>query len=98
MGSRAPSGGNDAMFATAVQGAERGNALPFLAVPSGAECTGPAFKPNEQTVFIAVQHPGEGGIFEAPLSRWPDYADDRPPRPGIAATWRVASGNPRIGS
>ncbi len=91
-------GRNDAMFATAVQGAERGNALPFLAVPSGAECTGPAFTPNEQTVFIAVQHPGEGGTFEAPLSRWPDYADDRPPRPGIAATWRVASGNPRIGS
>jgi secreted PhoX family phosphatase len=91
-------GRNDAMFAVPVAGAERGHVRPFLAVPSGAECTGPAFTPNEQTVFIAVQHPGEGGTFAAPLSRWPDFAADRPPRPGITATWRAAPGDPRIGS
>jgi secreted PhoX family phosphatase len=89
---------NDAMFAVAVEGDQRGNILPFLSVPAAAECTGPAFTPDFQTVFVAVQHPGEGGTFAEPLSRWPDYDDAMPPRPGVVAVWRTAGDGAPIGT
>ncbi len=45
--------------------------LPFrvAAVPSDAEATGPAFTPDEKSLFIAVQHPGEN--FVSNPSTWP---------------------------
>jgi len=37
----------------------RGEAYRVAVVPSDAEATGPAFTPDERTLFLSVQHPGE---------------------------------------
>ena len=88
---------NDAMFAVATEGDGRGAVLPFLSVPVGAESASLFFSPDHQTAFVAVQHPGEGGTFEAPAGRWPDFDPAMPPRPGVVAAWRTAEGDKTIG-
>jgi len=44
-----------------------GLAFRFVAVPSDAEATGPAFSSDMKTLFFSVQHPGED-VY----SKWPD--------------------------
>jgi len=34
--------------------------------------SGPVFTPDNTALFTSIQHPGEGGTFEEPLSVWPD--------------------------
>ncbi|MBF0170603.1 MAG: DUF839 domain-containing protein [Nitrospinae bacterium] len=41
----------------------------IVTAPPGAEITGPAFTPDMTTLFLAIQHPGEGA-FEA-ATGWP---------------------------
>jgi secreted PhoX family phosphatase len=64
---------NDALFKVPVEGPERGRVQQFLAVPSGAETCGPVIRDREDSVFVAVQHPGEDGSWDAPQSRFPDF-------------------------
>lgn len=69
----------------------------FFACPIGAEMCGPAFTPDNTTLFLAVQHPGEGdgaspSTFEKPWTRWPDFDDKTPPRPAIVVVTREADG------
>ncbi|GLH94747.1 PhoX family protein [Phytohabitans aurantiacus] len=81
-------GSNDGLFATAVEGPERGHLKQFLTVPLGAETCGPFITTDNRSVFVAVQHPGEitGASVENPASTWPDgdYA-----KPGVVCTWRL---------
>ena len=53
--------------------------------PIGAEVCGPCFTPDNKTLFLAVQHPGEGSSFDDPSTRWPDFDETMPPRPAILA-------------
>ncbi|MGN9914643.1 PhoX family protein [Phytohabitans sp. LJ34] len=80
-------GTNDGLFATPVEGPERGHLKQFLTVPIGAETCGPVITTDHKSVFVAVQHPGEltGASIEKPASTWPDgdYA-----KPGVVVTWR----------
>jgi secreted PhoX family phosphatase len=46
-----------------------GKGFRVAATPSDAEATGPALSPDEKTLFIAVQHPGEN--FASNASTWP---------------------------
>ncbi|MET8039572.1 PhoX family phosphatase [Micromonospora sp. NPDC005215] len=84
-------GSNDGLFATAVEGPERGHLKQFLTVPLGAETCGPFITGDNRSVFVAVQHPGEitGASVESPASNWPDgdYA-----KPGVVVTWRLDGG------
>lgn len=64
---------NDGLFKVPVEGPERGHVQQFLAVPSGAETCGPVIRDRDDSVFVAVQHPGEDGTWAAPQSRFPDY-------------------------
>jgi secreted PhoX family phosphatase len=81
-------GTNDGIFATPVEGPERGHLRQFLTVPLGAETCGPFFTTDDRSFFVAVQHPGEinGASVEKPASTWPDgdYA-----KPGVVVTWRL---------
>lgn len=100
-GMGSPLGGvNDALYACPVEGEERGYLRQFLSVVPGAETCGPTLTPDEQTLLVAVQHPGEGGVLggsPAPLSGFPDYAGG-PPRPSVIQVRKVAAGDPRIGT
>ena len=89
-------GSNDGMFAVPTRGPQRGNVMQFLTVPLGAETCGPYIARDQQTVFNAVQHPGEidGATFEDQASTWPHT--NRYPIPSVIATYRVDG--QRIGS
>ncbi|WP_210651643.1 PhoX family phosphatase [Nocardioides sp. SYSU D00065] len=64
---------SDGLFKVPVEGPERGRVQQFLAVPSGAETCGPVIHDQDGSVFVAVQHPGEDGTWDAPQSRFPDF-------------------------
>lgn len=63
----------DALHKVTLVGAERGRVEQFLAVPAGAETCGPVIHDLDNMVFVAVQHPGEGGTFAEPISYFPDF-------------------------
>ena len=70
----------------------------FLSGPLGCEICGPAFTPDQRTLFVAVQHPGEakGSTFASPASRFPDDRSDLPPRPSVVAIFNTDRG--KVGS
>jgi secreted PhoX family phosphatase len=43
----------------------------FLVGPVGCEITGVDSTPDGRTLFVGIQHPGEGGTAAAPNSNWP---------------------------
>jgi secreted PhoX family phosphatase len=89
-------GVNDAFHVVPISGPERGHVQQFLSVPVGAEACGPELTPDNITLFCAVQHPGDDGSLQDPVSNWPD--DSQPPRPSVVSIARTAPGDPRIGS
>ncbi len=72
---------NDGLFAVPVSGAQRGNVQQFFSSVVGSEVCGPEFTPDNRSLFLAIQHPGEGGTFEKPISTWPDRVGL--PRPSV---------------
>ena len=75
---------NNALLAAPTYGPERGHLEMFATVPKGAETCGPLLTPDNRSLFVAVQHPGEGGTVEQPLSHWPDGGV---PRPAVVSVW-----------
>jgi secreted PhoX family phosphatase len=53
------------------------------------------FTPDGETLFLSIQHPGEGGTLERPVSDWPD-GRGAPPRPSVVAIRKRGGG--RVGS
>ncbi len=85
---------NDGAYVVETEGPQRGMAKMFFSAVPGAEVCGPEFTPDNQTFFVAVQHPGDedGATFEKPASRFPDYQPDMPPRPSVIAIYRPDGG------
>lgn len=87
-------GYNDGLFLVPLEGAERGHVQQFLAVPREAETCGPVIHDEDGIVFVAVQHPGEGGTFAEPHSLFPDFgstavgAVPTAPRPSVVQVYR----------
>jgi secreted PhoX family phosphatase len=81
-----------------VDGPDRGVTRQFLSCPVGAEVCGPLFTPDAKTLFVAIQHPGEGGTLTDPASTWPD-GPGRVPRPAtVAIRKQGGEGSPEIGT
>ena len=89
------SGANDGLWALVTDGPGRGTGRAFFRGPDGAEISGPRFTPDGKTLFLAVQHPGDGdgASFEKPSTRWPDFSDKMPPRPSVLAIRRKDKGS-----
>lgn len=75
--------GNDGVFAVPTRGPERGFVRQFMSAPKGAEVCGPIFAQDDRAFFAGIQHPGEGGTVEKPVSLWPDGRGV--PRPSVVA-------------
>lgn len=91
----------DGIWGIETAGDGRGTSKCFFQVPRGAEMCGPCFTPDMETMFLAVQHPGElpegsdasvVASFEDPSTRWPDFQDGMPPRPSVVAVTRRGGG------
>ena len=68
-----------------VSGIDKGKAFLFATGPVDCEMCGGTFTPDGSTMFLSIQHPGEGSLYyDQPTSRWPEYGDDIP-RPAVVA-------------
>jgi secreted PhoX family phosphatase len=84
------------------EGELRGSGMHFYSCPAGAEMCGPYFTPNDETLFLAVQHPADDGeewtefnqpsTFENPSTRWPDFQDGMPARPSVVSVVKIGGG------
>jgi len=67
--------GNNGCYVVPTSGPERGYLRQVVSAPIGAEICGCEFTPDGRTLFLSIQHPGEGGSVDAPVSHWPDGGD-----------------------
>jgi uncharacterized protein len=95
-------GRTDGLWAVDTEGSARATSKLFFRVPVGAEMCGPLFAPDDETAFVAVQHPGDGGedwsghgrasYYEDLSTRWPDFKPDLPCRPSVVAITKKGGG------
>jgi len=88
---RQPRGTNDGCFVCPTTGPQRGRLRQFMSGPVGAEIGGCVFTPDDETLFLSVQHPGEGGDVLDPISHWPDGAGAQP-RASVIAVRKQGGG------
>jgi len=79
------------LYACAVDGPDRAVTRLFFNVPRGAEATGPEFTPDGETLFLAIQHPGED-LDPKPEKSWPDFKAGVPGRPAVVIVTRKGGG------
>ncbi len=82
---------NNGCFVTNTSGPERGLLRQLASGPLGCEVCGCEFTPDGRTLFLSIQHPGEGGTIEAARSHWPD-GNGLPARASLVAVERDDGG------
>jgi secreted PhoX family phosphatase len=84
---------NNGLFFMPTAGVNAGIAYQFGSAPCESQFTGPSWTPDEQTLFVSIQHPGEisgtrKGTVVAPRgSNWP-RGGTRAPLPAVVAIER----------
>ncbi len=77
---------NNGLFVIPTSGPDQGKALQFASGPVECELTGPFFSPDEQTLFLSVQHPGENTKdLKSPTSTWPHRPGEQIARCAVVA-------------
>jgi secreted PhoX family phosphatase len=92
----------DGLWGITTENDDRPTSVHFFRCPVAGELCGPFFTPDTQSLFVAVQHPGEGGedwpqfgrksTFDDPSTRWPDFQDSLPPRPAVVVITKQGGG------
>ncbi|MEW5420823.1 PhoX family phosphatase [Amorphus sp. 3PC139-8] len=95
-------GRTDGIWAVDTDGDARATSKLFFRVPVGAEMCGPLVLEDMETMFVAVQHPADGGddwdgfgrpsYYEDLSTRWPDFDDAMPVRPSVVVITRQGGG------
>ena len=84
---------NNGLFFVPTAGSQAGKALQFVSAPCEAELTGPSWTTDEQTLFLAVQHPGEvngrrtSSAMDPRGSNWP-HRSHGVPLPSVVSIQR----------
>ncbi|HEX6637978.1 MAG TPA: PhoX family phosphatase, partial [Steroidobacteraceae bacterium] len=78
---------NNGCYVVPTSGPQRGLLKQLASGPNGCEVCGCEFTPDGRTLFLAIQHPGEGGSFARPRSHWPD-GNGLPARAALVAIER----------
>ncbi len=74
---------NNGLFYIPTSGPQAGEVFQIASAPIDAELTGLTFTPDEKTLFLSVQHPGEKSPSAKKLSsHWPTK-DNGTPRPSV---------------
>jgi secreted PhoX family phosphatase len=77
--------GNNGLFVVPASGPNAGKVLQVASAPNDAELAGPFLSPDQKTIFLSVQHPGETSkSLEALTSHWPKGGKSVP-RPSVVA-------------
>ncbi len=82
---------NNGCFVVPTAGPDRGQLRQIASGPVGCEICGCEFTPDGRTLFLSIQHPGEGGTIDHPVSHWPD-GGDQPARSSVVAVTREDGG------
>jgi secreted PhoX family phosphatase len=86
---------NNGMFFVPTAGRHAGRPFQFASGPCESELTGPSWTPDDQTMFLSVQHPGSASGMRRPGMRaprgsnWPEGRLNHAPRPGVVAISRT---------
>jgi len=78
---------NNGCFVVQTSGPQRGLLKQLASAPTGCEVCGCEFTPDGRTLFLSIQHPGEGGTLDKPRSHWPD-GNGLPARAALLAVER----------
>lgn len=78
---------NNGCFVVPTSGPQKGLLKQLASGPISCEVAGCEFTPDGRTLFLSIQHPGEGGTLNSPRSHWPD-GDGRPARAAFLALER----------
>jgi len=98
-----PTARADGLYALETEGTRRRTGKLFFRCPVGGELCGPCFTPDQETLFVAVQHPGtdatdrykgfeRASTFADPATRWPDFDPNMPPRPSVLVITKIGGG------
>ncbi len=82
---------NNGCFVMETSGPRRGLLKQLASGPNSCEVCGCEFTPDGKTLFLSIQHPGEGGTLDDPRSHWPD-GPGYPARAGLLAIEREDGG------
>jgi secreted PhoX family phosphatase len=78
---------NNGCYVVPTSGPQKGLLKQLASGPNGCEVCGCEFTPDGRTLFLTIQHPGEGGTLARPRSDWPD-GNGMPPRAALVAVER----------
>ena len=70
---------NDGVFGVPTAGRERGHVKQILSAVVGSEVASLAVDSPSQSMFVSIQHPGEGGTLRSQPATGPPAASPSPP-------------------